>query len=280
MEKIVSALETFAQERDSQADELLEVPPHKHSLLIGHQGQVRKALETEFGVSIDIPKKTTEGAGRSQVKISGQEANINKAKARILEMVKDQENETVQVPRSIHHIVLDKGALPRRLRNNHSVVVDHAGKAPKSSPATASSRANGGAAAPLITDDDDGEDVHSWNIVENAVADEGEDVPWILKGKTEDVAKAKTILQEAIDQAKTQTHRGFLILPDPSTYGLVIGPGGSQIKSIRAQTGCNINVPKDREKSEAIEIIGSEEGTEFAKDLILEIVKNGRSGRA
>lgn len=253
--------------------------PHKHSVLIGHGGNVRKALESEFNVSIDIPKKTATGDSRSQVKLGGKAANLAKAKERILEMVKEQENETVQVPRSIHHIVADRGALPRRLRNNYGVVVDHAGQAPKGGPPAASARANG-ASAPLITDDNDGNDIHSWNVVKNLDEDEREDVPWILKGKPEDIAKAISLLEAAIKEAKTQTHKGFLILPDPSTYGLVIGPGGSQIKAIRAETGCNITIPKDKTKSEAIEIVGTEEGTEAAKDIILDIVKNSRGGRS
>jgi rRNA processing protein Krr1/Pno1 len=61
-------------------------------------------------------------------------------------------------------------------------------------------------------------------------------------------------------------------------YRFVIGPGGAQINSIRKQTGCRITVPKDQAKGEAIEVLGSKEGVEKAKDIILGIVKNGGSG--
>ena len=61
----------------------------------------------------------------------------------------------------------------------------------------------------------------------------------------------------------------------------MIGPGGRNINSIRDQTGCTIQVPNAKSgkggsgDGEAIEIVGTVEGCEDAKELVLEFVRNG-----
>ena len=132
---------------------------------------------------------------------------------------------------------------------------------------------------PLITDDRDDAGHYPWEVVDHTSgsAEEG-NIPWILRGSAENVAKARAVLQKALEQAKEQSATGYLVLPDPKMYRFVIGPGGAQINSIRKQTGCRITVPKDQAKGEAIEVLGSKEGVEKAKDIILGIVKNGGSG--
>lgn len=57
----------------------------------------------------------------------------------------------------------------------------------------------------------------------------------------------------------------------------VIGQGGQKVNSIRKQSGCKINVPKAGSGEQAIELAGSAEGVEKAKELILEAVKEGGS---
>ena len=279
VEKIVAAIEAFVDQRENQVTETIEVAPEKHRLLIGHGGETRKNLENKFEVSIDIPKQSVQGAARSLIKVAGLPDQVQKAKAHILEMVKEQEGETIQVPRGVHHIISDNGQLFRRLRNDHKVTVDHAGQQPPArSSAAPRPRVNGGASLPLITDDPDNVDNFSWEIVDQSSenAEDGE-IPWVLRGSPENIAKARAALEKALAQAQQQSATGYLILPDPKTYRFVIGPGGSQINSIRKQTGCKINVPRDQAKGEAIEIVGSKDGVEQAKDIILEVVKKGAS---
>ena len=103
------------------------------------------------------------------------------------------------------------------------------------------------------------------------------DIPWILRGPPENIAKAKQNLAAAIEQAQNMNHTGYLVLPDPRTYRYVIGQGGSKVNSIRKQTGCKITVPRDQARDEAIEVCGSAEGVEKAKELILQAVKEGIS---
>ena len=280
VDKIVASIEALVGEREKQVTEIVEVAPEKHRLLIGHGGDTRRSLEAQFHVNIDVPKQSQQGQSRANVKLVGQPENVQKAKERILEIVKEQEGETLQIPCQLHHIISDNGQFFRRLRTDHRVTVDHAGQQPPPKPTTnPRSRVNGGATLPLITDDQESADNFSWEVVDNNTGDAvGNEIPWILRGSPENVAKARGILQKALEQAQQHSSTGYLILPDPKTYRFVVGQGGSQINSIRKQTGCKVAVPRDQAKGKAIEISGSREGVEQAKNIILEVVRNGSSG--
>ena len=93
-------------------------------------------------------------------------------------------------------------------------------------------------------------------------------------GSPEAVTAARAKLDKALQQAGKEDTMGFLILPDPRAYRHVIGPGGSENNRIRRQTGTKIQVPRDQNKGEAIEISGAQTGVEEARDLILEIVQS------
>lgn len=277
VDKICAAIEALVQEQNSQTTEIAEVKPDKHRLLIGRGGETRRQLEQQFGVTINVPRQTETGEQRSQVRIAGQPENVEKAKAHILEITKDMEGETVSVPRRLHHSIADNGQFFRRLRNDHRVTVDHAGQRPPPKPsAPAPSRANGGDAMPLITDDPAANaSNHSWELHPLHSSTEDGDIPWVLSGSSaEAVQAAQAKLQKALEEAGKQDSIGFLILPDPRAYRHVVGPKGSEINRIRETTGTKIQVPRDQSKGEAIEIVGSREGVEGARDIILEVVQN------
>jgi rRNA processing protein Krr1/Pno1 len=269
MQKIIT-------ERDSQTVETIEVPTDKHRSLIGRGGEAKKDLESKFKVSIDIPRQ---GSGQTGVKIAGQPADVEMAKTHILDLIKDQAGEAIQVPRKVHHTIADNGQFFRKLRNDHQVTVGHAGnKVPPKPAAPTNARANGGS-LPLITDDADAaSNAHSWNVINMGESDLDGEIPWVLSGPPENVAKAKTTLAAAIEQALKNTTTGYLVLPDPRTYRYVIGQGGSKVNSIRKATGCRVTVPRDQAKDEAIEVSGSADGVEKAKELILKAVEEGRNG--
>ena len=92
------------------------------------------------------------------------------------------------------------------------------------------------------------------------------------------MAKARALLETAVQQASGSSSTGYLILPDPSTYRFVIGPGGAQVNAIRTRTGCKIMVPRDQARDEAIVITGSATGVEEAKDMVLEAVRSAANG--
>ncbi|KAK3682574.1 hypothetical protein B0T22DRAFT_484618 [Podospora appendiculata] len=275
VDKIIAQIEAFVLERSSQVTEVVEVPQEKHRVLIGRGGDVKRGLESQFKVSIDIPRQNS---GQTGVKIVGQSADVEKAKAHIQSLVKEQQGQAVQVPRALHHAVSNNGQFFRRLRGDHHVTVDHDGHSLPAKP-VAPAPTNGAAALPLITDDEDANaDVHSWNLVELTSTEEGE-IPWVLRGSPENIEKAKKAIETALEQAKKQTTAGYLVLPDPKTHRHIIGQGGSKVNSIRKQSGCQITVPRDSTKGEAIEIIGTAEGVEKARELILAAVRDGANNR-
>ncbi|QDS72387.1 hypothetical protein FKW77_008560 [Venturia effusa] len=285
VDKIVAAIQAQVEEKAGQVADSMEVPTEKHRMLIGRGGEVRRQLESKFNISIDIPRQGATGPAASQVKLTGQPSDIKAAKEHISGLIKEQEGETVNVPRKFHHDVSDNGQFFRRLRNDHRVTVDHAGQQPPPRPTATNprARANGGTAMPLITDDPAASaDAHSWELVDNSSvydgADGDETIPWILRGSPEGVAKAKAQLEKALAQASEPSWSGYLILPDPRAYRHIIGPGGSQINSIRKRTGTKVQVPRGQSEGEAVEIVGSKDGCEEAKQIILDIIKNAGNG--
>ncbi|KAL4932645.1 putative RNA binding effector protein Scp160 [Aspergillus undulatus] len=284
VDKIIAAIEKFVQEREDQVVVSLEIPPVQHRILIGRGGDTRRGIESQFNITLDIPKQ---GSGRSDVKLKGPSTAVEEAKEHVLAMLKDQQGVSIDVPRHLHHVISDNGSFFRRLRNDYQVTVDHAGQQIPAKPSQEDSRGavNGGSSLPLITDEPtDPLGAHSWKVVDNSPAptdsSEPATIPWVLAGPADNVTKAKAALEKAIAAASQQSATGYLILPDPKTYRFVVGQGGSQINSIRKQTGCRINVPKDQAKGEAIEIKGGKENLDKARDLILEAVRAGLNGNS
>lgn len=267
---IIKRIQEIVAERDSQITEVLEVPVDQHRSLIGRGGDTKRQMETKFKVSIDVPRQ---GGGQTGVKIVGRPEDVASAKEHIEGLLQQQKGETIQVPRNVHHSVANGGQFFRQLRNNHQVTVDHAGQPLPTKPDT-STRATSGS-LPLITDEDDANlDAHSWRVVNSSAGEEGE-IPWVLRGTSENVAKAVEAIQKAVEQAQKSDATGYLVLPDPRTWRHVIGPNGTKVNSIRKQSNCKIQVPRDQANNEAIEIIGTKDGVEMAKDLILEAVREG-----
>ncbi|OAA51735.1 PCBP-like protein [Metarhizium rileyi] len=274
VQNIIKRIQDIVAERDSQISEVVEVPIQHHRSLIGRGGEAKRQMESKFSVSIDVPRQ---GDGKTGVKVTGRPDNVAQAKEHIAGIIKQQQGETIQIPRNVHHAVSNNGQIFRQLRNNYQVTVDHSGHAIPSKPDN-SARVNAGS-LPLITDDAEATaDAHSWKVVKTISADEG-DIPWVLKGTSEGVQKAKEMIQKALEQANKTDATGYLILPDPKTYRLVIGPSGSKVNSIRQQSNCRIQVPRDQARDEAIEIVGSQAGVEKAKELILAAVREGQKPR-
>lgn len=273
VDKIVAAIESTIAERDSQVSEVVEVPVNQHRNLIGSGGNIRKQLEEDFGVSINVPKQ---GSGQTGVKISGIPANVAKAKAHITSLTARQQGETIMVPRNMHNIVARGGATFGEL-TRMGVRVDHEGQKPPAKTAPKGRNSNGD--MPLITDQS-GEQVHSFEIVRDESPETGE-IPWVLsaqKNANENaVEKAKAKIQELLESTSEPPVTGYLILSDPSLHRRIIGKGGSTINGIRQSSGADIQVPKNSrqggEEGEAIVITGTENGVVSAKELILETLE-------
>ncbi|QSZ36100.1 hypothetical protein DSL72_007225 [Monilinia vaccinii-corymbosi] len=271
VDNIVAAIQKIVEERDSQITETVNVPTDKHRSLIGAGGETKKGMEKNFKVSIDIPKQ---GSGQTGITVTGLPADVEKVKAHILELVKGQEGETVQVPRKLHHDISNNGQFFRKLRNDLQVTVDHAGA---EIPARPAPPCGASAKDALITDEKDtSDDVEEWFVFNKSDSGETGDIPWVLRGRTENIAQAKAILAQAIEQASKNNFVGHLTLLDPSLYGSIVGKDGRKVNSIRKATGCNITVPRGQ-GTDPIEVVGSEEGIEKAKRLILQAVAEGKN---
>ncbi|KKZ60233.1 hypothetical protein EMCG_05043 [[Emmonsia] crescens] len=282
--RIITTIEEFVREKNDQVVTSIDVPQAQHRFLIGRGGETRRNLESQFKITLDVPKQ---GSGRTDIKIKGPSGAAEEAKAHIQSLIKEQHAETILVPGNLHHTIADNGALFRRLRNEYQVSVDHAGHQIPPRPAPSDSR-NGindqNGSLPLITDDPSTTAAtHSWKIVDANPAESDDStwpkaIPWVFSGTPENVAKAKSIVEKSLQTASQHSATGYLILPDPKTYRLVIGPGGSKINEIRKQTNCRINVPKNQAQGEAIEIKGPRTSLESAKDMILEAIVAGARG--
>jgi predicted PilT family ATPase len=271
VEKIIKSIEKIVEEKKNQVSTTIEVAPEKHRQLIGREGSIRKELEARFGVTIDIPRQKPGQVSSSDIKITGIEENVQKAKEHIVELVKETEGETVQVARHLYYTVAE--AL-RRLPREYRVSVEHAGQSRPPRAEEPRPELNGN--LPLITDDDDVSQRFTWEVVEQTRASGDEDLfPWVLRGKPEAIAQAKTEIEKVVAAAETQSSIGYLVLPDPSKFRFVVGPGGTQVERIRCGTGCHVTVPRSQSVGEPITIYGSKEGVEKAKDIILGLVKAG-----
>jgi predicted PilT family ATPase len=282
VEKIKKAILALVSEKEGQTTEIIEIPQEMHRHLIGPGGSIRRKMEEDFNVEINVPRTETSGPERSRVKITGKPEDIAKANAHISSVLKRQASEIIEVPLRFHHIIAEDGNIFRKLRNEHGISVDHAGKKPPQKDAAAGAsrgRVAEGGALPLITDDSSATS-HSWEVVEPQSASSGQEgnIPWVLRGNADNMAKARKIIEQKLANASKPLTTGYLILPDPRLNRFVIGPNGSTINNIRQQTGVQIQVPKQGSGSEAIEIKGPKDGVEEAKELILEAIEQGANG--
>ena len=281
VEKLASAIQAFVTERDQQITENVTVAPDRHGALIGSGGETRRRLESEYKITLNVPDRSATGVARSQVKLTGLPANVEKAKEAITAMTRGPENKTVHVPRHLHHHVY--GSHGSKLRDM-GIRIDHGGHSRPSRPAPPANKMNGaGSAMPLITDSFepsamDIREHHGWSTLDSAATADDPDasIPWIMRAtEAEEIARAEEMILAAI-AAEQEMCTGYLTLPDPSFNQYVIGPHGSTINAVRNETGCRIDVPKRPVGAEPIEIRGPLAAVEQAKDMILAAVDEGR----
>ena len=113
---------------------------------------------------------------------------------------------------------------------------------------------------PRIDDED-----FKWEVV--TPSEEGH-VLWNLRGTIDQLENARAHLEKLISSTP-ETKVGFLLVPS-SKHRLIIGPGGSTINKIRAETQCQIDVPRDN--GDAVTIRGPEDRLLQARDMILDLM--------
>ncbi|CAN6607218.1 protein Scp160p [Trichomonascus vanleenenianus] len=274
--KIIKIINEIVDEQKAKVSVDIPVAVDRHGALIGAGGYVKRELEEEFHISLAIPQQ---GSGNENITVVGRAEDVEKARSKIEQLTAPQYKVEVVVPRHLHAQLADRGTFVQRLRNEFNVRVDH-GKVslPKTGPVK---KAPAEAFGEVLVTDDEKEVAsrYKWTVVadeangsSNGQADGV--VPWKLKGEDADCQKAKTAIEQALEQIRKHDSTGYLWLADPGRYRRVIGPQGSRINKIRSESGCTINVPKSgsSKDSEVITIRGSAEQLENAQKMILESV--------
>lgn len=114
--KIISIIKSIVDERENLVELLVPISIERHGSIIGPAGQTKKEIETECGVIITVPyqgSKNSKGDLEKDIKVIGSEENVQKAKARILEIAADDLK--VDVPIAYQNLVFDSGMLIKKL---------------------------------------------------------------------------------------------------------------------------------------------------------------------
>jgi len=214
----------------------------------------------------------------SIVKVTGPskacELALAELKATVKPSAQAEFSATVSVPLKYHHAISQQGNFFRNLRS-FGVNVDQSAVPAKS--AVPCRPPQSSAPSARIDDGDDASHGSEWETVENYQdAEEGDSV-WTLKARdSAGLDKAHQLVAEAIEQARTMSHVGFLTLPDRSMFPRIVGTKGANVARLRGETGADITVSRD---NNTIVIIGTEDAILTAKELIVKMAANPRPQR-
>lgn len=296
VKKVMKAISKIVEDGENSTTKKLDVAKERHGALVGPGGMVRRQLETEFNVIIQVPNKDQEGP----VTITGLSENIEKAEKKIkTEILKDDFDVEIKVPASIHQFVSERGALIQKLRLDDFVNVKH-GNATRR--ATKLNRTQ--LEIPIEKVRPEGESAQKVKITiedvgEPRVASEEGEIPWKLTyepidysellGETEEegeskpkeskpsaekkkeaLAKATKIIEDRIALVHEATYAGYIWTSEFKNFNKIVGPGGSNIKKIRDATNTLINVPRKNDTvNDVIYIRGTKEGVTKAAEAII-----------
>ncbi|CAX45465.1 RNA-binding, G protein protein, putative [Candida dubliniensis CD36] len=268
VDKIIDAIEKIIEEKRASITQEIDLPKEKHRLIIGPNGTIRHSLQSEFGVTIEIPRPNDES---TVIKIIGLPEKIENAKIKIEELTKDDWNESIDVPVIYHALVSERGAIFKKLKNDFNVEIVHGNFTRLANKlSTASIPTPPESAYPQK----DGE-LFKFTIVDAndsaTTATSEEIIPWRLKGSEEATAKAAKFINERLDLAKNSKSIGWFYASQPSVFSKVIGPQGSKVNQIRKKSNTFITVPRattDKNAANFIYLVGDEDNLNIAKKEI------------
>ena len=198
----------------------------------------------------------------------------------------------ILVPAKYHHTVTQQGNIFRTLRS-FGANVEHSNvpmKAPIPTPPP-------GTVSARIDETGGDEGGIQWHVEVNHSEGEEGDAEWTVKARDQGgLDRAREIIEEAIEHAKTMTHVGFLMMPDRKLFPRIVGSRGANVSRLRAETGADITVSREDTLIVIVgesyfslcvlgllintRLPGSEEAVEAAKEAILAIENGeGRNGR-
>lgn len=295
---VIKQINKIVEDAKNSETKEIEVPKERQGALIGPGGMIRRQLENDFNITLHVPNKGEAGP----VTLTGLPENIEKAEKKIFsDILKEDFDLEVEVPASIHEFVSERGAFIQKLRMDEFVTVKHG---------SAAKRANKLNRHALTIPTDkvrpaEGENVKTkitiLEVGTPAVSEEGT-IPWKLTYEPIDISgilddeneeqkpeentddnekkqaaleKASDLIQERIQLAYKATYAGFVWAADTRKFNKVVGPGGSNVKSIRSSTGVLINVPRKSDSvNDVIYIRGTKDGVEKATELVVKSLKN------
>ncbi|KAL6451050.1 hypothetical protein SBY92_001300 [Candida maltosa Xu316] len=264
VDKIIAAVEKIIEEKKASVTEEIDLPKEKHRLIIGPNGSIRHSIQSEFNVTVDIPRSNDES---TIVKITGLPDKIALAKTKIEELTKDDWNKSIDIPSIYHALVSERGAIFKKLKNDFNVEVTHGNLTRQASKLSSSS-----IPTPPETAYPENGEKFKFTIVAEAANDVSDEdvIPWRLKGSEENTTKAAKLIEDRLQLAKNAKSVGWYYAAQPSAFSRVIGPQGSKVNQIRKKSNTFITIPRANDKNAAnfIYLVGDEENLKAAKTEI------------
>ncbi|EDO14675.1 hypothetical protein Kpol_282p2 [Vanderwaltozyma polyspora DSM 70294] len=296
VQTVVKQIQQTVSDIDNRVTKELDIPTERQGALIGPGGIIRHQLESEFNISLDVPNKGEVG----KVKISGLSENIDKAEKKIMnEIIRDNFDVELQVPASVHEFVSERGAFIQKLRFDQYVGIRHG-----NSNRRANKLSRTELVIPVEKASGAGSDEKIKITIEEASlphASEEGTIPWRLSYepidstglfddeenkeekkeekdvkalKEEAIKKATKLIEDRIALAEKANFVAYIWSSDARKFNKIVGPGGSNVKKIRENTGTIINVPKRSDKvNDIIYVRGTKEGVEKAAESIVKSLK-------
>jgi hypothetical protein len=194
----IGKIENASELEGAEAGDIVKV--------IGTKEVVAKATEL-LQVSSERPQQQNRGGGRD---------------------TPDWTTRTVSIPTKYYHAVADYPNLMRSIRNVGGQV-QLPQPAPPKPKGTQSSNGTSSAAQAARIDFDGGDNQEAeevtgnWEVIQNYQDGDDSEQEWTVKGKEENLDKLVSILESAVEKAKSATHVGLLTGLPRSTFPRIIG---------------------------------------------------------
>lgn len=303
VQKVIKQFKKIIDDREKSITKELEVSNERKGALIGTGGMVRRQLEEEFGIQLEVPAKDEKD---KKVTIIGLPENVDKCLAKInSEILRDDFDREISIPASAYWYVVEQGNFIQTLRQELSINVRHG---------DSTRRANKLKRSKIVipvekvrpAEKESSKTVQIETLIENVgpAIDEsetgdiqfkltyepidlsailGEDETSLIKPENKDsihdnkaqaLDKAIELLTSRVDAAKKAEFVGFVWCSDNKRLNKVVGPGGSNIKKIRSVTGAFVDVPrKTSPVNDIVYVRGSESGVNKAVEMISNSLK-------
>ncbi|ODV77921.1 vigilin [Suhomyces tanzawaensis NRRL Y-17324] len=259
VDKVIKQIKDIISLKEASITEEYELPKEKHRFIVGPSGSIRRALQTEFNATIDIPRPNDDS---TIIKLQGLPEKVEALKAKIAELVKDDWNVSIDVPQEFHALVSERGAIFNKLKKEFNVEVQHGNLTRQAAKLSSASIPTPPESA--FPQDDE---KTKFTIVDNeAVEASAQFIPWRLKGDEKDTEKAAKFIQERLANASGATSIGWLYSKNPSAFSKIIGPQGSKVNQIRKKSSTFITVPRANDKNgNFVYLVGTVENLEIAR---------------